>query len=105
MNKMLQSSMGRLRLVGIAEGISLLVLFFIAMPLKYWAGEPEPVKIVGWIHGGLFILFIVSVLMMYYQRSWPFKNVVYAVIAAFLPFGTFVFDARLKKEQVKDAKL
>lgn len=95
---MLQNAIGRLRLVGIAEGTSLLVLLFIAMPLKYWAGKPQAVQVVGWLHGFLFVLFMLAVLIVYFQHSWPFKRVVIAFIAAFLPFGTFVFDHWLKKQ-------
>ena len=48
----------RFRMIGIAEGISFLVLLLIAMPLKYFMHIPEAVKIMGWIHGALFISFI-----------------------------------------------
>jgi integral membrane protein len=88
-----------LRFIGIAEGVSLLVLLGIAMPLKYMAGIPEAVKIIGWIHGLLFVLFMAAVLYVYLTRKWPFKKLVFAFVAAFLPFGTFVFDAQLKKEE------
>ena len=94
------NSIGLLRRVGMIEGISLLVLLFIAMPLKYIWHQPGAVKIVGWIHGALFVLFMILVLRVYEQRAWPFKKVIIAFIAAFLPFGTFVFDKQLKKEQL-----
>jgi integral membrane protein len=93
------NSIKLLRKVGMMEGVSLLILLFIAMPLKYIWQQPETVKIVGWIHGGLFILFITLVLRVYAQRDWPFKKLVWAFLAAFLPFGTFVFDKQLKKEE------
>ena len=96
------SSISLLRKVGLLEGISLLVLLFIAMPLKYIWGEPAAVKIVGWLHGALFVLFMLLVLRVYDQKSWPFKKVIYAFVAAFLPFGTFVFDKQLKEEQSKN---
>jgi integral membrane protein len=96
---MLNNSIARLRFIGIAEGVSLLVLLGIAMPLKYMAGIPEAVKIIGWIHGLLFVLFMAAVLYVYLTRKWPFKKLVFAFVAAFLPFGTFVFDAQLKKEE------
>lgn len=96
---MLESPIGRLRFIGIAEGLSLLVLLGIAMPLKYLANQPEAVKITGWIHGVLFVAFVVAVLLMYHERNWPVKKVALAFIAAFLPFGTFVFDAQLRKEE------
>ena len=99
MQEMLRTSIGRLRLIGMAEGISLLVLFGIAMPLKYIAGKPEAVTVIGWIHGLLFVLFMIAVIIVYDQRNWPFKKLVYAFLAAFLPFGTFIFDKQLKKEE------
>lgn len=95
------NSLALLRKVGLVEGISLLVLLFIAMPLKYIWNEPGAVKIVGWIHGALFVLFMLLAFRVYEQRSWPFKKVILAFIAAFLPFGTFVFDKQLKEEERK----
>ena len=99
---MQKNALPLLRKVGLLEGISLLVLLFIAMPLKYVWGEPGAVKIVGWIHGALFVLFMLLVLRVYEQRAWPFKKVLLAFIAAFLPFGTFVFDKQLKQEENKN---
>lgn len=96
---MLRTSIGRLRIIGILEGVSLLLLMGIAMPMKYLAGNPEPVRIVGWIHGVLFVLFMLAVLVVYFKRNWPFKKLVYAFLAAFFPFGTFIFDAQLRKEE------
>lgn len=83
------------------EGVSLLVLLFIAMPLKYIWDQPGAVKIVGWLHGALFVLFMLLVLRVYDQKNWPFKKVIYAFVAAFLPFGTFVFDKQLKEDEKK----
>jgi len=99
MKNMLGNPIGRLRLIGIAEGLSLLILLGIAMPLKYMADQPEAVKYTGWIHGILFVGYVVAVLFMFYERNWSFKKVILACLAAFLPFGTFVFDAQLRKEE------
>jgi len=88
-----------LRKVGMIEGISLLVLLFIAMPLKYIWHQPMAVKIIGWLHGGLFVLFMWLAFRAYSERGWPFKKLVLAFVAAFLPFGTFVFDKKLKEEE------
>src|SRR6478672_6544978 len=96
---MKSTSISVLRKVGILEGTSLLVLLFIAMPLKYIWGEPGAVKVVGWMHGALFVLFMLLVLRVYGQKNWPFKKLVYAFAAAFLPFGTFVFDKQLKEDE------
>jgi integral membrane protein len=99
---MLQTSIGRLRFIGMLEGISLLVLMGIAMPLKYIAGKPEAVKYVGWAHGVLFVMFMMTVAIVYFQRNWPIKKVFIAFIAAFFPFGTFIFDRQLKKEEERE---
>ena len=99
---MKSTSISVLRKVGILEGISLLVLLFIAMPLKYIWGEPGAVKVVGWMHGALFVLFMLLVLRVYGQKTWPFKKLVYAFVAAFLPFGTFVFDKQLKEDELNE---
>ena len=96
---MFQSAIGRLRIIGIAEGISLLLLLFVAMPLKYYAGRPQMVTVTGWIHGALFILFMIATLDVYRKHKWPFARVIVAFLAAFFPFGTFIFDRQLRKEQ------
>ncbi|MCE3283724.1 MAG: rane protein [Chitinophagaceae bacterium] len=96
---MMKTALGRLRVIGMIEGISLLVLMFIAMPLKYLADQPLAVKYVGWAHGILFIAFMLAAFVAYMKYHWPFKRLVYAFLAAFLPFGTFVFDKWLRKQE------
>jgi integral membrane protein len=91
-------SLNRLRLVGWLEGISYLVLLGIAMPLKYLAGMPEGVKVVGWAHGVLFILFVAAVADVTLTTRWPWKRAFGAFIASLIPFGTFVLDARLRRD-------
>jgi len=84
-------------MTGIAEGISLLVLFGIAMPLKYMADQPGAVKYTGWIHGILFMVFMAMAIWAYLQKRLSYKGVILAFLAALLPFGTFVFDRWLRK--------
>jgi integral membrane protein len=88
-----------LRKIGFAEGLSWLLLLGIAMPLKYFAGQPLPVKIVGWVHGLLFISYILQLYRVQVSSKWPFKVTLLGCLAAFLPFGTWVYDKRLKKVQ------
>ncbi len=88
-----------LRKAGIAEGISFLVLLLIAMPLKYFFQQPMAVKIVGWAHGVLFVLFLVLAWLVKMDRGKSFKWLAMAFIAAIIPTGTFLFDRILKKEK------
>ena len=90
---------GRLRMAGISEGISYILLLFIAMPLKYFAGLPQAVWYIGWVHGLLFILFILALIYVTITLEWNFKKVIVAFIAALLPFGTFILNRSLKRQE------
>lgn len=88
-----------LRKIGIAEGVSFVILLLIAMPLKYMMGLPLAVKYIGAVHGALFVLYVG---LAYYAKEvyqWPFKKFLMAFMAAWLPLGTIFFDARLKKDE------
>lgn len=88
-----------LRFIGIAEGISFLLLLGIAMPLKYFAGIPEAVKITGWAHGVLFIAYVYALVIVHSTQQWSILKTGLAFIASLVPFGTFVLDRNLKKEE------
>lgn len=98
---MLTTPIGRVRAAGLLEGVSFLVLLFIAMPLKYGAGLPEPVFYVGSAHGGLFILYCVAILAATLQRHLPIPLALLAFLAAIVPFGPFLVDGRLKREEAR----
>lgn len=96
MQTLLKTSVGRLRLIGYIEGFSLLVLLFIAMPLKYGADNPSLSKIMGPIHGALFLLFIINTLNVGVEQQWKFKKTTYKVmLACIIPFGTFYIDRKI----------
>ena len=82
----------RLRWLGITEGVSTLVLFFIAMPLKYLADFPAAVTIAGSLHGFLFMC--LSAMFVWATQKIPIsmKLAVAGVVAAVIPFGPFVID-------------
>ena len=85
------------RISAIAEGLSYLALLFVAMPLKYLYGMPEAVRIVGAIHGGLFVVFVALLLAVYLRKTMTLKQCAGAFIASLLPFGAFVFDSYIKR--------
>ena len=79
------------------EGISTLVLFGIAMPLKYLAGLPMAVTIIGSIHGVLFLA-LASMFVLGTRRIPISKGMAAAgIVAAVVPFGPFVMDRRLER--------
>ena len=95
---MLKTTIGRLRAAGMAEGISFILLVFVAMPLKYFAGKPEFVTHFGRVHGGLFVLFCFALLFAWMKHKWRFARPVVVFIFALLPFGPFLIDRSLREE-------
>lgn len=94
---MSEKPLKRFRFMGLLEGSSLLILLFLAMPLKYFFGIPEAVRVVGSIHGFLFVSYCLVIAYMTFVVKWPFKYSVIAVIVAFIPFGNIIFDRKLDK--------
>jgi integral membrane protein len=91
-----RSSVDDLRRVGKLEAISFLVLLAVAMPLKYLAGLPLAVKICGWIHGLLFVWFLISLWLAKREAKLSLRQVLTVFVAALLPFGPFLIDRRLE---------
>lgn len=99
MKNLLQSNTGRLRIIAFLEGISLLILIFIAVPLKYFGHDPSLVKAMGPIHGALFLLFVFNTLSVGVEQQWKFKATTWKVlIACIIPFGTFYIDSRILRK-------
>lgn len=86
-----------LRIIGLLEGLSFLLLLFVAMPMKYMMGNPILVKYVGMGHGVLFIAFLVVLFIVCEKQKWSLKVFIMGLIAAILPFAPFIFDRKLKK--------
>ena len=89
-----------LRTLAIIEGVSTLVLFGIAMPLKYFAGLPLAVRIVGSLHGALFVALVLMLLMA--VRRVPISPALAAagIVAAIVPGGPFLLDRHLARHSV-----
>ncbi|MGI9243916.1 MAG: DUF3817 domain-containing protein [Verrucomicrobiales bacterium] len=96
---MLKSPIGRLRLIGMLEGASFLLLLGVAMPLKYIAGQPQAVSVVGMAHGVLFTLFCLQLLQVMNACDWTVKKALRPFIAALIPFGPFLIDRELKAKE------
>ena len=82
----------RCRRVAFAEGLSFLVLLFIAMPLKYLADMPLAVRYVGWAHGILFVWYWVAAIPLFTRLKWDLERIIGLGAASVLPFGTFVME-------------
>lgn len=86
------------RAVRLTEGVSWLVLLFIAMPLKYAFDMPLAVRWVGRIHGGLFVAFVITLAMAAVEARWGVVKIARAFFASFVPFGAFWLEKKLREE-------
>ncbi len=92
----------KLRKVGIIEGISLIILFFIAVPVKYILGEPLLVRIVGTIHGLLWLYLLYNLKKVYDANLIDKDHAIKIIIASVVPFG-FLFIDKTVKQYEKEA--
>lgn len=94
---MVSKNLKNFQRIAVTEGWSYILLVFVAMPLKYIAKQPAPVKYLGWLHGVLFIGFCLLLLIVWVERKWSFKRAALAFFLSFVPFGTFWLDKQIRK--------
>ena len=87
----------RLRTLSFIEGVSTLILFGIAMPMKYVGGIPMAVTIAGSVHGLLFVLLASMFLLAIRRVPITRSMAMFGIAAAVVPFGPFVMDSRLRR--------
>jgi integral membrane protein len=97
-----KTTVGRVRICGAFEGVSFVLLMGVAMPLKYLAGMPTAVKWPGWIHGVLFMVYCLAILMALVNGRLSFGKSVLAFVASLLPFGPFLIDRVLAKDEARE---
>lgn len=83
--------------IAILEGSTLLLLLFLAVPAKRLFGYPEAVTLMGSIHGAAFILYAVSLTAFFAGKNLNVNQWMTGLLAAFLPFGSFVFEHKVLK--------
>lgn len=99
-----RDAQGRFRIVAFVEGVSYIVLLFIAMPLKYLLDVPLAVRVVGSAHGALFVLYLLALVPLVGDPRWGIARLAQAFIASLVPFGTFFFDRTLRDDASRDGR-
>lgn len=82
------------KIISILEGISLLLLFSVSMPLKYIWGLRTPNLIFGFTHGILFVLYVFMVISLKKDQNWNLKQTGIIMVCSVIPFGTFWMDRK-----------
>jgi len=85
------------KLLALIEGISALLLFFFAMPMKYLFDDPIYVKHIGMAHGVLFTLYIITATVLKYKEKWVFRKYIEICLYSIPPFGTFYMERKYLK--------
>ena len=100
--ELLQTHIGRFRIIGILEGISFLLLLGVGMPLKYYWGYPHATQDIGMAHGVLFIAYVISVFPVRKELKWSNATTFLVLLASIIPFGTFIAEYKLfRKNKVQ----
>ncbi len=80
--------------VSILEGISFLVLLFLAMPLKYFFDSPAMVQSVGMAHGLLFMAYVAGAVLLFKPMGWNFRTLLIVIFCSVIPFGPFYVEKK-----------
>ncbi|WP_373031208.1 DUF3817 domain-containing protein [Sulfurovum sp.] len=92
------SELQKFRLINKIEGISFIILLFIAMPMKYSFGYPMATKVVGMLHGLLVFAFIYQIIEAKKEAGFTLKESALYTILSLIPFGSFYTDKLLAKK-------
>ncbi|MCW1884792.1 DUF3817 domain-containing protein [Luteolibacter flavescens] len=98
----LRDPVGRVRIVGMVEGLSFLVLLACSV-IKRVADKPEIVFIPGVIHAVLFFLFLFVLFQAWGSKALTTKQSGLAFLASVLPFGPFFIDRKLAVSETQSA--
>ena len=82
------------RIISFLEGVSYLLLLFIATPIKHYQDNPEYVKLLGMPHGILFMLYLAIAFVLRKEMNWNNKTFAIILLCAVIPFGTFYVDKK-----------
>ncbi len=88
----LENQIRTFRWISILEGVSFLILLFLAMPLKYFFDYPQMVQVVGMAHGILFIAYIMGAIWMFKPLNWRTRTLIIVVACSVVPFGPFYIE-------------
>ena len=94
----LSGSFLRYRILAFTTGVMLVLLVFVAIPLKYFAHHPGPVSVIGTAHGFLFMVYLVTALDIGIRLRWPWLKLGLVMLAGTIPFASFVAERRAHQD-------
>ena len=95
---LIKNTIKQFRSLAFFEGASLILLVFVTTPLKYMYDQPIGTKILGPIHGILFIAYVFYTFVLKDKYNWSWQRTAWLLLASIVPFGTFISDAKILKK-------
>ncbi|WP_298757849.1 DUF3817 domain-containing protein [uncultured Psychroserpens sp.] len=93
------SLLNSFRIIALLEGVSYILLLFIATPIKYLGDDPMYVKLLGMPHGILFLAYIILAIMVGQDLKWKTRTLLIVLVASIIPFGTFYIEKKYLKNK------
>ena len=93
------------RTISLIEGLSLISLFFIAIPLRYQFGFDFVVPFTGSFHGVLFTTYFLLSLTVSHLQKWSVGFWLAVLFASVIPFACFFLDRKLKEQEMAAAHI
>jgi integral membrane protein len=90
-----RGALTRYRVMAYATGVMLLLLVFVAMPMKYIGGDERGVQIVGTIHGWLYLVYLIVAFLLAHRLRWPVGRTILLLLAGTIPFASFVAERKV----------
>lgn len=88
----------RYRILAFLTGVLLILLVFVALPLKYLADHPGPVSVIGTAHGFLFMVYLVTALDIGIRLRWAWLKLGLVMLAGTIPFASFIAERRAHQD-------
>lgn len=92
---MTRGALTRYRVMAYATGVMLLLLVFVAMPMKYVGDDERGVQIIGTIHGWLYLVYLIVAFMLAHRLRWPVGRTILLLLAGTIPFASFVAERKV----------
>jgi integral membrane protein len=93
-----RAALKRYRVIAYVVGVMLLVLVFVAMPLKYLGDDPSAVDVVGPLHGFLYVIYLLGAFDLARRVRWSLGRMVMVALAGTIPFLSFYAERKISHE-------
>ncbi len=96
---MLNTALGRFRIISLLDGISFIYLLYCSIYLKRMMDQPEAIRIPGLVHGIIFTIYCILLLQLMLNKNWSMKRIVLIGLTSLIPFAPFFLEIWLKKQE------